>query len=258
MNISKRLKASAIVSRIIITTFVGMSSAQAGAIYLTGHDILSHSNQNNYDDVVLNYLRGAGTTNEIAAADYNIGLVSSGNLSGFGTVTTHSSSFATGTDFSNYLSGIDVLVVRENLADDFLITYKSIFTDWFNGGGDIWADTSNGASGYYDWLPLGVAADGQGINQSTGFTATAAGTAIGITSNMINGFPTHSRFTSWDPAFTVLETHTSFPNDAVSLGIQEAKIINGSIITDVPEPSTLAIFALGMMGLMSRRFKKIS
>ena len=216
MNISKRLKASAIVSSIIITTFVGMSSAQAGAIYLTGHDILSHSNQNNYDDVVLNYLRGAGTTNEIAAADYNIGLVSSGNLSGFGTVTTHSSSFATGTDFSNYLSG------------------------------------------YYDWLPLGVAADGQGINQSTGFTATAAGTAIGITSNMINGFPTHSRFTSWDPAFTVLETHTSFPNDAVSLGIQEAKIINGSIITDVPEPSTLAIFALGMMGLMSRRFKKIS
>ena len=26
--------------------------------------------------------------------------------------------------------------------------------------------------------------------------------------------------------------------------------------TDVPEPSTLAIFALGLMGLVSRRFKK--
>ncbi|WP_259366372.1 MULTISPECIES: PEP-CTERM sorting domain-containing protein [unclassified Colwellia] len=29
-------------------------------------------------------------------------------------------------------------------------------------------------------------------------------------------------------------------------------------VTDVPEPSTLAIFALGMMGLASRRFKKQS
>ncbi|WP_310649977.1 PEP-CTERM sorting domain-containing protein [Colwellia sp. MB02u-14] len=27
---------------------------------------------------------------------------------------------------------------------------------------------------------------------------------------------------------------------------------------DVPEPSTLAIFALGMIGLVSRRFKKQS
>jgi hypothetical protein len=31
-----------------------------------------------------------------------------------------------------------------------------------------------------------------------------------------------------------------------------------STITDVPEPSTLAIFALGLIGLASHRFKKQS
>ena len=30
------------------------------------------------------------------------------------------------------------------------------------------------------------------------------------------------------------------------------------VFTDVPEPSTLAIFALGIMGLASRKFKKQS
>ena len=252
---NKCLKASAVVSSIILSSIVGISSAHAGSIFLTGHDILSHTNQNNYDDVVLNYLRGAGLAGEIAAADYNIGLVSSGSLSGFGTVTTHSASFASGTDFSNYLSGIDVLVVSEDQAG-FLSTYNSIFTSWFNAGGDLWADTSNGTTGYYNWLPAGVAADGPGISHSTGFSATTAGAAIGITSTMITGFPTHSRFTSWAPAFTVLETHSNYTNSAVSIGIQSATITGGGITTQVPEPSTLAIFALGIMGLASRRFKK--
>jgi hypothetical protein len=39
----------------------------------------------------------------------------------------------------------------------------------------------------------------------------------------------------------------------------QAFVLSGNVIdlpTPVPEPSTLAIFALGMMGLVSRRFKK--
>ena len=253
---NKCLKASAVVSSIILSSIVGISSAHAGSIFLTGHDILSHTNQNNYDDVVLNYLRGAGLAGEIAAADYNIGLVATaGSLSGFGTVTTHNGTFNSDTEFSNYLSGIDVLVVGEYSAG-FLSTYNSIFTSWFNAGGDIWADSSNGATGYYNWLPTGVAADGPGIGHSTGFSATTAGAAIGITTTMINSFPTHNRFTSWAPAFTVLETHSDYANSAVSIGIQSATITGGGISTQVPEPSTLAIFALGIMGLASRRFKK--
>ena len=36
----------------------------------------------------------------------------------------------------------------------------------------------------------------------------------------------------------------------------QADYVNNKASTDVPEPSTLAIFALGMIGLASRRFKK--
>jgi hypothetical protein len=39
-------------------------------------------------------------------------------------------------------------------------------------------------------------------------------------------------------------------------GDRGGMFLRSSDITDVPEPSTLAIFALGLMGLASRRFKK--
>src|SRR5688572_7050379 len=50
----------------------------AGSILLTGHDVLLHNGQNGFDTVTLNYLRGAGTASEIAAANYSIAVVGSG------------------------------------------------------------------------------------------------------------------------------------------------------------------------------------
>jgi hypothetical protein len=51
-------------------------------------------------------------------------------------------------------------------------------------------------------------------------------------------------------------------NDAASFGGDFGALYNELnnkwLVTDVPEPSTLAIFALGMIGLASRRFKKKS
>ena len=228
--------------------------ANAGAIFLTGHDVLSHGNQNGYDTIILDYLRGEGLSNEIAANQYNIGLTGSGSLSGFGTVTTSSGVFATGADFSSFLAGIDVLVVGE-YSGGFLNTYTTLFTDWFNAGGDIWVDSSNGTAGYYDWLPAGVAADGPGISESTGFVATTEGAALGITSANVNNSPTHNRFSSWAPAFTVFEEHGNYAGSAISIGIQDATLTEGGIENNIPEPSTLAMFALGIMGLGFRRIK---
>jgi hypothetical protein len=47
-----------------------------------------------------------------------------------------------------------------------------------------------------------------------------------------------------------------YSNDDVFLDPVVLTIGSQNNITDVPEPSTLAIFALGMIGLASRRFKK--
>ncbi|MCA9204730.1 MAG: cadherin-like domain-containing protein, partial [Planctomycetales bacterium] len=209
-----------------------------GSIFLTGHDILSHSPlaQNHFDDIALDYLRGKGTPLEIARSDYTIGLFRSStfvpgatpiNGTAFGgVILANSSNLSSETAFRNYLSQIDVLVLPENSNTALLNTYSAAIEDFFNAGGDLFLDTSNGQAGYYAFLPSVIGADGPGINFSTGFSATPAGVAIGITSNMINGFPTHNRFINPDPAFTILETHSV---GIVSIGAQNVVLSDGGI-----------------------------
>jgi len=48
--------------------------------------------------------------------------------------------------------------------------------------------------------------------------------------------------------------NVSFNHNPTYMGMDN--VITGVHSTDIPEPSTLAIFALGMIGLASRRFKK--
>ena len=52
-------------------------------------------------------------------------VTSVGTLSGFGTLTTNSTGFATGADFSSFLAGINVLVVGE-YNGRFLIPIKNV------------------------------------------------------------------------------------------------------------------------------------
>lgn len=107
-----------------------------------------------------------------------------------------------------------------------LTTYSSAIETFFNAGGDLFVDSSNGISGYYSFLPSVIGADGPGINQSTGFSATPADTSIGIQSNMINGYPTHNTFGSPDPVFTVFETHAQ---GIVSIGARDVVISGGGL-----------------------------
>lgn len=46
------------------------------------------------------------------------------------------------------------------------------------------------------------------------------------------------------------------PNNTKLISNQVEYLLNGSVAKEVPEPSTLAIFALSLMGLASRKFKK--
>lgn len=268
-------------------SIAGVTPVQAGSIYLTGHDVLLHSGQNSYDNVILDYLRGTGTASEIAAGSYDIGFVRgfSGSvgtvgvntLEGFGTITTRDlTSFADAADFSAFLSGVDVLVIPDHTscggcdltsADaDILESFSAQITSFFNAGGDIFAGSGAADPTFYNFLPPTAVATGASISGSSGFVATAAGLGIGITSNMINGFPTHNRFTSFDPDFTVFETRSlSGVEEIISLGIRDAVIDDGGIGggggdggTDVPEPGTLALLlGLGAVGLgFTRRSTK--
>jgi len=103
-------------------------------------------------------------------------------------------------------------------------------------------DFSDGIEGSWPFGPylyLG------GISLTIGDSVSISGTAS-------NGF-VPGGWGGSSSTYTVLPTGEY----ALTLITSDGSII-GRTATDVPEPSTLAIFALGMIGLASRRFKKQS
>jgi VCBS repeat-containing protein len=227
------------------------SASSGGNIFLTGHDVLLHGHQHGYDTVILDYLRGDGTANEIDRADYDIGYLrvtdrgvpggtgSGFNTSQFGTVTEVSPfAFADNAAFATFLSGIDVLYipwvydVGNQTGSNLINSFAPEIEAFINAGGDIAAESSHIITTFYDFLPPAVAASGPAINGSSGFTPTAEGTAIGITSHMVNGSATHNQFIGFDDDFTVFETRGS---EAISIGVQNATVTDGGITTAVSD-----------------------
>lgn len=263
--------------------------AAAGSIYLTGHDVLLHSGQNSYDNVILNYLRGAGTASEIPAGSYDIlllrgfsgsvGSIGITTLEGFGTITIRDIADFGGVGgaaaLTTALTGNEVVVIPSHTScggcdlttgdADILESLSAVFTAYFNAGGDIYANSGADDTSFYNFLPPSAVASGTSISGSSGFVATAAGLAILIQNNMINGFPTHNRFSSFDSDFTVFETRgvTGGDDEVISIGLRDARIIeDDGIVTDdgtdgdVPEPATMSLLALGLAAAYAGRRRK--
>lgn len=275
----KRLR-SALVAALLSAA---ATSASAGSIFLTGHDVDLHDNQEGFSTVILDYLRGAGTSSEIARPTYRVGFLtgnsgSADNPPGFTVDRRTVSSFSDAAAFGAWLSGLNALEVASHVscggcsltdADSArLNSWAAQITAFFNAGGDIWANTSGTSSSYYGFLPPSAAASGPAISGASGFTATAEGVAIGIQPDMINGFQTHNRFTSFAAGFTVFETRGS---EIISIGLRDARIEDGGITIpgggvtppvvtppptgSVPTAPVSALFAIGAAAaaLSSRR-----
>lgn len=264
------------------------SGAHAGSIFLTGHDVDLHDGQRGYDATILNWLRGAGTSSEIAAASYKVGVIrsidsinpESGSVGGVldgaplwagGVTSADPTQFANAAAFTGFLSSIDVLVIASHTScggcdlssgdSAALNLFAPEITSFFNAGGDIYGNAGGTLTSYYGFLPASALASGTSIGGSSGFECTAAGVAMGIdcaaSNSMINGFPTHNRFSSFASAFTVFETRsvTGGTAEAISIGIRDGKIDDGGITGGgtVPEPGTLALLGIAALGFAATR-----
>jgi hypothetical protein len=269
-------------------------SAQAGDIFLTGHDVDFHAGQRGFDITVLNYLSGGPSASYKIAV---IGTANSGNASwstggsyrgtssgqvvaspaGYGTTTFYDAqafaALAPATR-ATILSGVGALVVLSqdacggcSLTTAGSAALNSVAGDIataFNAGMDIYGNTGANNPTYYGFLPASALATGASISGSTGFTPTAAGTGIGLTSSMVNGDPTHNRFVTAASAFTVFETRGS---EIISIGLKDGIITppdgggGGGITTRVPDTGwTVALLGMALPGMafLRRKLNRVS
>ncbi|NOR18749.1 MAG: hypothetical protein GQ538_01505, partial [Xanthomonadales bacterium] len=233
---------------------------------------LLHNGQNGYDTLILDFLRGSGTSAEIAEADYDIAYLFNGGCTmpgqgGWGgTITVYDASSLDDAGWAEVFSK-DVIVVP--WAPCYTVASQTAFNarsgqlaTFFNAGGDLWMNSSLSRSGYYDVLPPSVLSSGAGISGSTGFEATAAGLLIGIETNMINNFATHNNFTDVASALTVFEVRSDI---AISIGVSDARITGTGIGDDapaIPVPTLtfwgLLLLLISIIGVSYRGLRRIS
>lgn len=260
----------------LLTVVIGASlsmSAQAGNIFITGHDSDEHSN-GEYMSAGLDFLlfgtAQAGNRNKTVAHidTFNNEDVSAA-LSGNYAVTKFSAD-ATGIN-SALTGGFDAVLVgsgASSTANTELLAAAGLFTTYFNGGGSVYINTDEGfGQSWFDFVPSFGTTVANTISTSGIFAPTADGAAIGLTQAIVDEDVTHNYFTGVDTSlFTVFEVteqnSLGIPaGETVALGLRAGRIGNGGFSTSggnpVPEPATLALMGLGFAGLAMARRRKV-
>jgi hypothetical protein len=173
------------------------------------------------------------------------------NYTGYDLVTFDELSFSTGTSINNQYNafGLDVTPSLQYLA-------SSSRTN-FNGAGLHNYGTSPYTTPFSFDFTSTVEAMGFYIVMNDGQNVTFEA--------LLNGSVVESYNETWSSGISALSFRGFTGGNYDSLKVTMVSGSNNAMeldnvyfsnVTDVPEPSTLAIFALGIMGLATRRFKK--
>ena len=206
----------------VLSTFlISIGTCPASNIWLTGHDVLYHTGQNGNDAVELNYLRTRCKSSPIPANNYTIAVLGSGvgtwgpsiypALLGYSALNvTYFQMPLSAATWANLTTGPlskNLLMINSHTScsgcdvSDAGVTeinaHAAQIRAALNGGMDLYVESGAKNLNYYNFLPPGFAVAGSSISGKSGFLATPAGVAAGLSPNMLNGFETHNRFNGY-------------------------------------------------------------
>jgi hypothetical protein len=127
-----------------------------------------------------------------------------------------------------------------------------------NGGGNLMAFTEAGLTNAFNWFPLGSLSITEDSYDPVAQTPDLAAAGFTASDSDISGDLYHSVFTGPSGFFGLKVLATN--NDTGSSTFGEAAILGGGattqIVTEAPEPATLAVFGIGLIGLAAIRRRK--
>lgn len=253
------------------TTFAG---AVGGNFFASNHAILDGTDpgQQGYDEAILDFLRGKGTTTEIPKSQYSIAVLGNGDVAwGFSNGTQTATGYER-TDFYN-INYIDPSIFNELIAHDLIIilSSESAVTDGLSTaemtlwatvednianavndrGLDLWVGASGGDTTYHDFLPTGALTTmlQAAPDPLDGFEVTVEGQLLGITDTMVDAAGATYYYSGFDSDLASVEQR--YIGEAISVAAAGIAFYNDEVIpaADVPGGSTQGMVGLAFQDL---------